>query len=184
MVGCLVGCFLPSRGPSLGARHLGSCSPRAQSSAAGGADSRALNQHRANLLSAQLLAGSQRQPAPRRDAVPGRGSTGAGRTLSRLPSVIQQQCSHGRTATRFWRPNRPGCRQLLLGSGPQHQGGRRTSFSRVGAPAWPNWGAKREQIPGLSQAQQGLDSNPAQPPLQLCPPWTGRSGLGKGRMVQ
>lgn len=45
MVVCLVvfGCFLPSSGPPLGARHLGSCSPRAQSSAAGGAGSLAIS---------------------------------------------------------------------------------------------------------------------------------------------
>lgn len=98
------------------------------------------------------------------------------------PSVIQQR-SHGRTAARVRRPHRPGCPRLLLGPGPQHKGGRRAFFSRVPGPSVAHLGSKdRADSPGISQARLGLDRIPFDR-SRLCPPWAGRSGLGRGLRV-
>lgn len=99
---------------------------------------------------------------------------------SRGPSSVIQQCSHGRTSARVWRPYRPGCPRLLLGPGPQHQGGCRTYFPLVWVLASRTWVQRGSRSPGsASPAGAGFEG----PLLHLCQPWTGRSGLGRGLMV-
>lgn len=104
-------------------------------------------------LSAQRLAGSQRPPAPRRRglvAIPcSPQSAECGCSLrSWEPSEILQ-CGHGRPAARVQRPHRRGRPQLLLRPRPQHQGGRRTEFSRF------------SRFPGGSRSPDSAGSGPS-----------------------
>lgn len=152
--------------PPSSARHLGSCSLGTQSPAAGGADSLGPNQQRANLLSAERLAGNQRPPSPLRPPrVASKRRTGAGKRVGacRLLGTVV-----GETAVRPWQNCSPhpaaSLTRLLSVVAP----------TRIPAPRWAqnlllpssgsagrSWGLRGEHIPRSARPGSGWVRTPS-----------------------